>query len=238
MSLLELLIISIFCFFQSVFGVGLLLLGTPTFLLIGYNFFEVLNILLPYSILISFLQIISVKNKNFEFSRKIIQFSIPLLILGLITIEYFQNKINFIFVISIVLILFSIINIINLKEQKFKLKNINLALMFLGIIHGLTNLGGTLLSILASNLNKDKNIIRYQIASGYFIFAVFQLFFINIFYEKINFIYLKFIWIPILIFFISQKIFKKIKNILFYKLLNLFALIYGIYIFINSLMLH
>ncbi|PPR42829.1 MAG: hypothetical protein CFH21_00990, partial [Alphaproteobacteria bacterium MarineAlpha5_Bin11] len=101
MSLLELLIISIFCFFQSVFGVGLLLLGTPTFLLIGYNFFEVLNILLPYSILISFLQIISVKNKNFEFSRKIIQFSIPLLILGLITIEYFQNKINFIFVISI-----------------------------------------------------------------------------------------------------------------------------------------
>ena len=47
--------------------------------------------------------------------------------------------------------------------------------MALGIIHGLTNLGGTLLCILASNLSKDKNIIRYQIASGYFIFALFQL---------------------------------------------------------------
>lgn len=235
MSLFELLIISIFCFFQSLFGVGLLLLGTPTFLLMGYDFFEVLNILLPYSVVISFLQILSFKNKNFEFGKKIILFSIPFLILGLISIEYFQNKINFIFLISIVLIIFSIINIINLKEEKFKIKNINFALIILGIIHGLTNLGGTLLSILASNLDKDKNIIRYKIANGYFVFAIFQLLFINIFYEKINFVYLKFIWIPILIFLVSQYIFKKIENILFYKLLNIFTLIYGSYIFLNSL---
>ncbi len=235
MSIFELLIISIFCFFQSVFGVGLLLLGTPTFLLMGYNFFEVLNILLPYSILISFLQISSSKNKSFEFSKKIIQFSIPFLIIGLASIEYLQNKINFMFFISIVLIIFSIINIINLREEKFKIRNINFALIVLGVIHGLTNLGGTLLSILASNLNKDKNIIRYKIASGYFIFAIFQLIFINIFYVKINFIYLKFIWIPILIFLISQYIFNKIENILFYKLLNIFTLIYGFYIFLNSL---
>tara|TARA_B100001123_G_scaffold275457_1_gene306509 strand:+ start:458 stop:1165 length:708 start_codon:yes stop_codon:yes gene_type:complete len=235
MSIFELLIISIFCFFQSVFGVGLLLLGTPTFLLMGYNFFEVLNILLPYSILISFLQISSSKNKSFEFSKKIIQFSIPFLIIGLASIEYLQNKINFMFFISIVLIIFSIINIINLREEKFKIRNINFALIVLGVIHGLTNLGGTLLSILASNLNKDKNIIRYKIASGYFIFAIFQLIFINIFYVKINFIYLKFIWIPILIFLISQYIFNKIENILFYKLLNIFTLIYGSYIFFNSL---
>ena len=139
------------------------------------------------------------------------------------------------FFISIVLIIFSIINIINLREEKFKIRNINFALIVLGVIHGLTNLGGTLLSILASNLNKDKNIIRYKIASGYFIFAIFQLIFINIFYVKINFIYLKFIWIPILIFLISQYIFNKIENILFYKLLNIFTLIYGFYIFLNSL---
>ena len=235
MSIFELLIISIFCFFQSVFGVGLLLLGTPTFLLMGYNFFEVLNILLPYSILISFFQILSSKNQSFEFGKKIILFSIPFLILGLISIEYFQNEINFTFLISLVLITFSIINIINLKKEKFKIKNINFALIILGIIHGLTNLGGTLLSILASNLDKDKNIIRYKIASGYLIFAIFQLIFINIFYDKINFIYLKFIWIPVLIFLISQYIFKKMESILFYKLLNIFTLIYGSYIFLNSL---
>ena len=235
MSIFELLIISIFCFFQSVFGVGLLLLGTPTFLLMGYNFFEVLNILLPYSILISFFQIIINKKKDFEFSKKIFQFSIPFLILGLILIKYLENEINFIFIVSILLISFSIINFINLKKEKFKFNNINFPLVVLGIIHGLTNLGGTLLSILASNIDKDKNIIRYKIASGYFIFAVFQLIFINFFYQEINFTYLKFIWIPILVFLISQIVYKKMENILFYKLLNLFTLIYGFYIFLNSL---
>ena len=234
MSLIELFIISIFCFFQSVFGVGLLLLGTPTFLLMGYNYFDVLNILLPYSIIISLFQIILNNDKNLEFSKKIFQFSIPFLIIGLILIKYLENKINIIFLVSIILIIFSIINILNLRKNKFKIKKINFSLMILGFIHGLTNLGGILLSILSSNISDNKNIIRYNIASGYFIFAIFQILFVNIFYQKINLIYLKFIWIPILIFFLSQIIFKKIKNILYYKLLNYFTLIYGFYIFFNS----
>ena len=37
--LLELIIIIILCVFQSVFGVGLLLFGTPLFLMIGYDLF-------------------------------------------------------------------------------------------------------------------------------------------------------------------------------------------------------
>ena len=50
MTFLELSIISVFCFVQSIFGIGLLLLGTPTFLLLGYGYFDVLNILLPFSL--------------------------------------------------------------------------------------------------------------------------------------------------------------------------------------------
>ena len=72
MNLVEITLITLFCIFQSFFGVGLLLLGTPTFLLIGYDFFEVLNILLPYSIVISFLQIFATKDRNFEFGKKIL----------------------------------------------------------------------------------------------------------------------------------------------------------------------
>ena len=67
MLLIEVLFISLFSLIQSIFGVGLLLLGTPTFLLLGYNYFEVLNILLPYSILISVLQIIFNKDKMLGF---------------------------------------------------------------------------------------------------------------------------------------------------------------------------
>ena len=181
MNILEIILIALFCVIQSIFGVGLLLLGTPTFLLIGYDFFEVLNILLPYSIVISFLQIFVTKDRNFEFGKKILIHSVPFLILGL--------------------------------------------------FHGLTNLGGSLLTIISSNVHSDKNIIRYNISSGYFIFALFQLLLINVFFKQINFDYLKFIWLPVIIFTLSQTFFKKMNDTIYYTSLNIFTLFYGIYIF-------
>ena len=233
MNLVEIILITLFCIFQSVFGVGLLLLGTPTFLLIGYDFFEVLNILLPYSIIISFLQIFVNKKQNFNFGKKILIHSIPFLILGLIIIEYIQHKINFVLIVSIFLIVFSALNIKNLKNKNIKIKNINFSLKFLGLFHGLTNLGGSLLTIISTNVHSNKNIIRYNISSGYFIFALFQLLLINIFFNQINFDYLKFIWLPIIIFTLSQRFFKKMNDVIYYTSLNIFTLSYGIYIFTN-----
>ena len=235
MLLIEVLFISLFSLIQSIFGVGLLLLGTPTFLLLGYNYFEVLNILLPYSILISILQIFFNKDKMYGFGIQILKYSIPTLILGLIIVNYLLENINFLFFISFVLIAFSIINLMNLRRERFKIKNLNIALIMLGLVHGLSNLGGTLLSIIASNVNKDKFLIRNNIATGYFLFASFQILVVNVFFVRMNFDYLKFLWIPIVIYFTSQFIFKKIKNILFYKILNLFTLIYGVYIFFSNL---
>ena len=49
--------IILFTIFQSIFGVGLLVFGTPTLLLFGYSFPEVLSYLLPSSITVSFFQI-------------------------------------------------------------------------------------------------------------------------------------------------------------------------------------
>ncbi len=235
MNTIEITLISLFCMIQSVFGVGLLLLGTPTFLLIGYEFFQVLNILLPYSIVISFLQIFINKEKSFEFSKKILIHSIPFLILGLIIVKFVHSKINFVFLVSIILIFFSFINIINLKKKKLRIKNINFSLKFLGLFHGLTNLGGSLLTLISTNVSNDKNIIRNNISSGYFIFALFQLFLVNFFFEKLNFNYLEFIWIPIVIFFISQKFFIKMNNQFYYFSLNIFTFFYGVYIFVDIL---
>ncbi len=234
MNILEVILIALFCVIQSIFGVGLLLLGTPTFLLIGYDFFDVLNILLPYSIVISFIQIFINKKQNFKFGKKILIHSIPFLILGLIIVEYIQYKINFVLIASIFLIIFPILNIRNLKNKKKKIKNVNFFLKFLGLFHGLTNLGGSFLTIISTNIHSEKNIIRYNISSGYLIFALFQLLLINMFFNQINFDYLKFIWLPIIIFILSQKFFKKINNILYYNSLNIFTLTYGIYIFVNT----
>ena len=43
---------------QSIFGVGVLLFGTPILLLLGYEFIYALTILLPISIAINSLQIL------------------------------------------------------------------------------------------------------------------------------------------------------------------------------------
>ena len=235
MNLVEITLITLFCILQSFFGIGLLLLGTPTFLLIGYDFFEVLNILLPYSIVISFLQIFVTKDRNFEFGKKILIHSVPFLILGLIIIEYIQHKINFVLIVSIFLIIFSVLNLRNLRNKKIKLKNINFSLKFLGLFHGLTNLGGSLLTLISANVNNDKNIIRFNISNGYLIFALFQLILINILFQQINFDYLKFIWLPVIIFILSQKLFKKMNNNFYNISLNIFTFLYGIYIFTNTI---
>ena len=67
--ILELLIIFILIVVQSIFGVGLLLFGTPTFLLIGYDFANTINILMPVSISISMLQFFRSEVKDFNFIK-------------------------------------------------------------------------------------------------------------------------------------------------------------------------
>ena len=63
----EVIIVVILIAIQSVFGVGLLLFGTPSFLLFGYDFANTINILMPISITISSLQFFksNVSDKKF-----------------------------------------------------------------------------------------------------------------------------------------------------------------------------
>tara|TARA_Y100000389_G_scaffold204988_1_gene261661 strand:+ start:3230 stop:3940 length:711 start_codon:yes stop_codon:yes gene_type:complete len=236
MDIIELLIITLLSIFQSVFGIGLLLIGTPTFLLIGYNFFDVLNLLLPFSITISLLQVIYSKDIDLEFNKKILLYCIPALILALSILVKYENNIDFILLISFTIIFFSIINLSKFKNTIFNNnKRINLGLIILGLIHGFTNLGGSFFTLICTNINKQKKIIRQNIASGYLIFGAIQLLFINIFYKTLTASNLYYLYIPIISFLIAQYFYNKINNELFSKILNVTILLYGIYILINNL---
>ena len=236
MDIIELLIIILLSIFQSVFGIGLLLIGTPTFLLIGYNFFDVLNLLLPFSITISLLQVIYSKDIDSEFNKKILLYCIPPLILALSILVKYENNIDFILLISFTIIFFSIINLSKFKNTIFNNnKRINLGLIILGLIHGFTNLGGSFFTLICTNINKQKKIIRQNIASGYLIFGAIQLLFINIFYKTLTTSNLYYLYIPIISFLIAQYFYNKINNELFSKILNITILLYGIYILINNL---
>jgi hypothetical protein len=56
--LILVLVVVAFAVLQSVFGVGLLVFGTPTLLLAGFTFAETLGYLLPCSLVISVLQVV------------------------------------------------------------------------------------------------------------------------------------------------------------------------------------
>ena len=54
---IQTVVVVVFATVQSLFGVGLLVFGTPTLLLLGYSFESTIAVLLPASITISFLQV-------------------------------------------------------------------------------------------------------------------------------------------------------------------------------------
>ena len=239
MFFLETFIIIILIFFQSIFGIGLLLFGTPTFLLIGYNFLDVLNILLPISITISAIQIFSSKVENKKFKYNFNFFCLPFLIPSLYFIINNLSKINLEILISIFIILLSI-----LALNKNKIKYINNLSLFkqriifitIGIVHGLTNISGPLLAILSSTINKDdKKMTRFCIAYAYLVMGILQILVLYLFSDsRINTVNLLYIFLVFLIYIPTQKIFNKIKGKKFSNLLNVIALFYGVIILVKN----
>ena len=95
---------------QSLVGVGILLFGTPILLLFGFHYFEVLNVLLPISIIINFFQF----NRNLgSLDRKLV-WRLVILILPIIGISLSiatYINVNFTKLIALFLILISLENI-------------------------------------------------------------------------------------------------------------------------------
>ena len=74
---------------QSIVGVGVLVVGTPTLLLLNLSMIEIMNFLLPISILTSLLNIIIIKKQNnffynFDRLKNFFKLCIPSVFIGLI----------------------------------------------------------------------------------------------------------------------------------------------------------
>ena len=239
----EILIITVLSFFQSIFGVGLLLFGTPLFLILGNDFLNSLNILIPISIMISFLQIKSrnVPFKENNFVKKFNIICIPSLLIALIFFINNYKNFNINLIVSLIIISFSLMNIL-LGKRLIKKKNNktfdNLIFLMIGWVHGMTNLGGSLLALASARMNGTKEQVRYCIAYGYLVMGVFQLIFINLFTNlKLSIFKLSYLIIPIMIYKISQVLFKNLSNIRYNLILNLIALNFGIFILIKYIKL-
>ena len=142
--LLLFFIILIFTLIQSLFGVGLLLFGTPTPLLLDYSFMETLSYLIPCSITISSLQVYSQWSQIKLYRFSVFYYLLPMVAIGLSLILYIP-EINLFLIIGVMLLLTSFVRLVpSLNETLSKIlaDNFRAGFLIIGLIHGLTNLGG------------------------------------------------------------------------------------------------
>ena len=157
-SILELIIIVSLVIIQSIFGVGLLVFGTPTLLLMGYSFPETLSYLLPASIVVSFLQVYSSWDKVTLYRKNVILFMLPMVGFGLLLI-LFILEVSLYLVIGIMLLLTSLVRFSKSFNESLELylsSNFKLGFILTGFIHGLTNLGGATLVIITNGIYNSK----------------------------------------------------------------------------------
>jgi uncharacterized membrane protein YfcA len=170
-------VIVVFATVQSLFGVGLLVFGTPTLLLLGYPFEATIAVLLPASITISFLQVLGGRNHIMHLKKDILVYCVPFIVLGLILVLSI-HAVEMKLLVGIMLVGTAFMRCNQTTKAylgEWLKRHRKLFMMSMGLIHGLSNMGGGLLTVLVSSTYHEKEVIRANIAYGYLIFAAAQL---------------------------------------------------------------
>ncbi len=217
---------------QSIFGVGVLLFGTPVLLLLGYGFVDALGVLLPVSMAISTLQVLRHHRAlDVAFYKNVLLYSVPLVIIFLALVT--TVKINVTPVIGILLIFVALKSISPFIEGKVQsiVKYERLYLMVMGIVHGMSNLGGSLLTVIIYSKHYPKDKTRVTAAASYATVALCQLLtllwvgseFTVPYFDKINLVQ-----VGTVTFLLTEEIlYTKIDNDKYGKLFAVFLFISG-----------
>lgn len=161
---------------QSIFGVGVLLFGTPILLVLGYEFMTALTILLPISLAINVLQVSKhARHIDLPFYMRILSLSVPCIVISLFLVS--RAKISIGPIVGLFLIVVALKSAYapfnRFIESLVRYERLYFAVM--GIIHGLTNLGGSLLTAIVHSKPMQKDVARVTTAAAYGTFALFQL---------------------------------------------------------------
>ena len=230
-SLTPYLVVGLFSVVQSVFGVGLLLFGTPTLLLLNYSYVEALWILLPASLTISLTQILyGVQQIHNQW--RVYLLTLPALVAGLVLVVIRSEQFDMSKIVGSALILICLIRFSSrLRNHLTSIirMHINSYYVGMGVVHGLSNMGGGLLSVLISSLYRDKEEVTANIAHVYAIFAISQivvLFFLGFSNrESLSFSYCG---LALFLFLISRPIARSIDNKKFELLFTVIIALFGI----------
>ncbi|MGI9423545.1 MAG: hypothetical protein ACR2PA_10155 [Hyphomicrobiaceae bacterium] len=171
-------IVVVFCMVQSVFGMGLLIFGTPTLIILDVPFLDCLVHLIPASLTISLLQILP----HDTITKLNIDKSVPLLVLAVIaglTIHLLPFAvIRLDGLIGIVMLCYGLARVFSgvgaLASQLVR-EHQYLIVALMGLLHGVSNMGGAILAIVSSARHSEKTDLRNFVAMNYAVLAGTQL---------------------------------------------------------------
>lgn len=171
-------VVAVLSVVQSVFGMGVLVFGTPTLLLLGHDFVGAIGFLVPASFAISLLQVFMAGEGRVPVSRNLYFLCLPGIGVGLWLIQgsALGSWVNFI--IGGMLLVSAALRFWGGSQRWIAVglrKYSPVYHLIMGLTHGLTNLGGALLAILASGLHSEKEAVRYTVAHYYLAFGLIQL---------------------------------------------------------------
>ena len=176
MALDILIIVVITSFIQSIFGVGVLLFGTPLLLLQGYSFIHAVIVLLPISVSINLIQIAKdYRSVDLGFYKRILVYTVPFVVIFLLVVTRFEINLGIIIGIFLLFVATKDYSLKVNKTVNFLVRYEKAYFMVMGIIHGLTNLGGSLLTAIVHSKEYEKHVTRVTVAVSYATFAIFQI---------------------------------------------------------------
>ena len=152
------LIVFFFAFVQSVYGVGLLIFGTPLLILSSFSFVEALGVLLPSSALISLHQVFRYRKISVSEATSILPVIFGLA-LGLMLVLIFEQNLQVMPLVGSAMLIAAFVKSSDRATRalsKHLSSHKNVFHFFNAFIHGFSNLGGALLPVYASTVYREK----------------------------------------------------------------------------------
>jgi len=176
--MIPLAVVAVCAVVQSIFGIGILVFGTPTLLLLGYSFPSTLAILLPASVAVSLSQVRDGPSQDMAFMRAFAAWCLVPLAATLFAVLVFGIHANATLAVAASLAVFALLRLspgLSAKARTLVVANERPWMTVMGIVHGFSNLGGGLLIILAASRHHRKEDVRAMVAACYACFGILQL---------------------------------------------------------------
>lgn len=162
---------------QSLVGVGILIFGTPLLLVLDIPFGTILSTLLPASLTVSLMQMAIDRGVQRSTAIGFLKFMLPPLCAGLVFSLFLSAP--HLDVVIVTALVFTALVRLSSRGRTYLLgwakQNSTLMQVAIGLVHGLSNMGGSLLEVYASSRFQGKADIRQHIALGYALLAGSQL---------------------------------------------------------------